>query len=715
MTRIHFSLKAKLLLFSISILLIPWVGYKYVRGMESFLKTSLEESLQVKAQAIANVLEQRPDILLTQAPVLDIKQNTEHLYLRTLHNNIQLDGYTEDWDQDQDLFQKYDKHNLIKQGVTSATNTHYPDNFNFQQATGSFGRYLYAIFKVHDSHIIYSNPTQAQLSQADHLRIALVSPAGEFKQYIMQTEAPGKLAAKVIPTVPGQIVPLQAENRILGYWQETANGYTLEVRIPLSMIGNKLAFAIANIDSSTSQAPYTIIGASSTREADQLSTIMIPSSKLDHLLQKLNHQSSRVWVIDSQRRVLALAGNLSNAIYDHDENRSVPVILLSAIYRLILQQPVTRFEDILSGASKLNGREVTGALKGVATASWRETKQKNATILTAAWPVRINNQVIGAVMLEQNSNRILLLQNKAMEELFNISIPVFLGGTLLVILFASRLTSRITHLRNHAEKAISKDGRVSAIFPASNSHDEIGDLSRSFADLLSRLHQYNQYLETMASKLSHELRTPLTVVRSSLENMEQLNPETSENTYLGRAKDGVERLNNILTRLSEATRLEQAIQQTEKETFNLTQLLTSCIEGYRGAYSRNLFELQIPEKPCQFYGAPDLIVQMLDKLISNAVDFTEKKHPVSISLKCEQQQISLSVQNQGPLLPDNMQANLFNSMISVRQKKSTSTHLGLGLYIVRLIAEYHFGDVSAQNCYSPNGVAFTIQLKQKEK
>ena len=708
--RIHFSLKAKLVLFSVSILLIPWVGYKYVRGMESFLKTSLEESLQVKAQAIANVLEQRPDILLTQAPVLDVKQNTEHLYLRTLHNNIQLDGYTEDWDLDQDLFQNFDQHHRIKPDKATPTHTNYPDNFSFQQATGRFGRYLYAIFKVHDKHIIYSNPTQTLRSHADHLRIALVTPSGKFQRYIMQTEAPGKLAAWIMQEEPEQSIPLRSENRIQGYWQESTKGYTLEIRIPISMIGNKLAFTIANTDSTDPEAPYTIIGASSTRDVNKLATIMIPSSDLDHLLQKLNHESSRVWIIDSQRRVLALAGNLSNATYDNDENRSIPAILLSAVYRLILQQPVTRFEDILSGASKLNGREITSALKGTAAASWRATTHKNATILTAAWPIRINNQVIGAVMLEQNSNRILLLQNKAMEELFNISIPVFLGGTLLVILFASRLTTRVTCLRNQAENAISKDGRFTAVFPASNSQDEIGDLSRCFADLLSRLQQYNQYLETMASKLSHELRTPLTVVRSSLENMEQLNPHATENTYLIRAQEGVERLNNILTRLSEASRLEQAIQQMEKETFNLSELLTTCIDGYRGVYPDNLFELHLPESACMFLGAPDLIVQMLDKLISNAIDFTETQHPITISLTCDQEQINLSVQNQGPHLPDEMHENLFNSMVSVRHAKTSSAHLGLGLFIVRLVTDYHGGQVNAYNTHKPDGVKFTIQL-----
>ena len=57
------------------------------------------------------------------------------------------------------------------------------------------------------------------------------------------------------------------------------------------------------------------------------------------------------------------------------------------------------------------------------------------------------------------------------------------------------------------------------MIPTQNASDEIGDLGRSFAQVLERLAQYNHYLENMAARLSHELRTPVAIVNSSLENL----------------------------------------------------------------------------------------------------------------------------------------------------------------------------------------------------
>ena len=75
----------------------------------------------------------------------------------------------------------------------------------------------------------------------------------------------------------------------------------------------------------------------------------------------------------------------------------------------------------------------------------------------------------------------------------------------------------------------------SARVGGSDAGDELGDLSRSFADILRRLQQYTGYLETLAGRLSHELRTPVAVVRSSLDNLKQVELPDEARIYLQRA------------------------------------------------------------------------------------------------------------------------------------------------------------------------------------
>ena len=124
---------------------------------------------------------------------------------------------------------------------------------------------------------------------------------------------------------------------------------------------------------------------------------------------------------------------------------------------------------------------------------------------------------MGAVVVDQNMNGLRTFRNQALEQLFNTMLAVMLIVALGLFFFASRISSRIRFLRNQAEGMIDEVGRVQNTITPSRSSDEIGDLSRSFSNIVERLTQYTAYLENMSSRLSHELRTPVTVVRSSLE------------------------------------------------------------------------------------------------------------------------------------------------------------------------------------------------------
>jgi signal transduction histidine kinase len=215
----------------------------------------------------------------------------------------------------------------------------------------------------------------------------------------------------------------------------------------------------------------------------------------------------------------------------------------------------------------------------------------------------------------------------------------------------------------------------------------------------------------MASRLAHEMQTPITVVKSSLENLET-DPSTEEHhRYIQRAQDGTERLNKILHRMREATRLEQHLQQTELEQFNIADLLQVTLESYQTAFPNVIFQADIPKEEIIINGAPDLISQALDKLVNNAIDFHTPDTAIKFELsKGAQNQIILSVSNSGPTLPDGMEKELFQSMVSVRSSKGEDPHLGLGLYLVRLICEFHGGEAVAENLSDGSGVRMGMIL-----
>ena len=216
----------------------------------------------------------------------------------------------------------------------------------------------------------------------------------------------------------------------------------------------------------------------------------------------------------------------------------------------------------------------------------------------------------------------------------------------------------------------------------------------------------------MAGKLSHELRTPISVVASSLDNLQHENIDADTQRYVSRARDGVNRLQNLLVRLSEAARIEQSISQAEKKPLNLVSLLDELGQSYAETYPEYTIQFTTSLKEAIISGSADLIAQMLDKLIANACEFaSEKTDKIELGLRQQGSQFDISVKNRGPLLPSEMQDSIFNSMVSLREKDSSgSTHLGLGLYIVRLIAEHHSGEASAMNLDDASGVEFKVSI-----
>jgi signal transduction histidine kinase len=137
-----------------------------------------------------------------------------------------------------------------------------------------------------------------------------------------------------------------------------------------------------------------------------------------------------------------------------------------------------------------------------------------------------------------------------------------------------------------------------------------------------------------------------------------------------------------------------------------------CVEGYRLAYAPRPFELVLPKGRAPVRGAPDLLAQMLDKLVENAVDFAPPGTAVRVLLACEDDRVSLRVENQGQPLPEALRGSSFDSMQSLRSAPSAGVpHLGLGLYIARLIAEFHGGALRAENLAPVSGAAFSATLK----
>jgi two-component system sensor histidine kinase ChvG len=181
--------------------------------------------------------------------------------------------------------------------------------------------------------------------------------------------------------------------------------------------------------------------------------------------------------------------------------------------------------------------------------------------------------------------------------------------------------------------------------------------------------------------------------------------------YVERAGEGVERLARLISRLSQATRLERMLEASERERFDLSAVVAGCVEGYRAAYPGRAIEYSPPARPVAIEGVPDAFAELLDKLVENANDFAPPGTPVRVSLEALTGQARLAVENEGPALPE-AATRLFDSMVTLRtpHEPRGEAHLGLGLYIVRLVAQHHRGAVRALNLPDGRGVRFEVTV-----
>jgi two-component system, OmpR family, sensor histidine kinase ChvG len=425
--------------------------------------------------------------------------------------------------------------------------------------------------------------------------------------------------------------------------------------------------------------------------------------EIDAILLGLQRASARIWVVDARYQIIAAAGSLRRAT---DVATETP--WWQPMIGWLIPRPTEDFvesqpEDVLA-----SGSDVAAALQGTPATRARRTHDGRAVVLSAAHPIWNGDQVAGAVVTEETTNSVMSVRSAALERLLLLTLAAFGGAAVLLMAFATRLSIRIRGLRDEAESAIDARGRITRLTAGSDAADEIGDLSRSFTAVLERLAEHHAYLESMAGRLSHELRTPIAVVRSSLENL-KISRENAD-LYIDRAEQGLARLGRILERMTEASRLEQSLRSVERGRYDLAAVVRGCVEGYRVAYPQAAFALELPAGRVEVEGAPDLAAQLLDKLVENAVDFS-RGAPVRVALEENAGAATLAVSNQGPLLPDKMRTRLFESMISLRDAPaSTTPHLGLGLYVARLIAEFHGGTIAAANLPSGDGVVVGVRL-----
>lgn len=670
------NLKRQLLLVSLLTLVLPWAGCQFIRETESALRAGQQQMLASTARAVAESLAQHEDEFPlpgnSGAPV------SESLYGHRIATRPNIDGYFDDW-------------NLDRESLRSLRGAEGPVLF----ALGLHGGYLYLYAEVTDAELVYASPGTAAVNSstryADHVGLVNQSAPYLDETLLFSAEAPGPIIS-FAQTEFG----FAPDPSIVAFWQESADGYQLEARVPVSRLGTNLGFFVG----ATRDAGERPVRSSSF--IAEPGNFVTSSEALTEIVTDRVQPDMRIILTDTHGWRIAA----SDAIGDSGDGETGGSAWLRIIYESLVESGEAARLAEPSPSGLENQPYVTAALRGEASQTWFRSEKSGTAVVAVAQPIVSGNTQIGTLVLQHGTEAILSLTNERLAQLIYVTIIATLAAAAVLLGYASWLSRRIRRLSVAAEAALENDD-LSRTLPSAQSGDEVGDLSRSFSHVLRQLGEYNEYLRSLASKLSHELRTPLAIVSSSLDNLEHEPLNESSAAYAARAKSGADRLRRILTAMSEASRVEELMAHAEAVDFDLDTVLRSTVAAYSDAYDARKFAYRGESGACRVTGSPEMITQMLDKLVDNAVDFSSDNDLIEVRLEGAGDRAVVAVINPGPPLPERMRSQLFDSMVSVRSSESDH-HLGLGLYIAKLIAEGHGGTISADNV--DGGVRFDVTL-----
>ncbi|MCC7383618.1 MAG: HAMP domain-containing histidine kinase [Deltaproteobacteria bacterium] len=238
--------------------------------------------------------------------------------------------------------------------------------------------------------------------------------------------------------------------------------------------------------------------------------------------------------------------------------------------------------------------------------------------------------------------------------------------------------------------------------------DEFGALAEAFNTLLARLESRSRAHEAFVADLAHELRNPVAAIRAAAESLGQGDVDDARAVRLARVlEDSGRRLDDLLSQLLELARTEAGLMREVRVPLDLAALLRGVIEAMRTdpRYAAVRFELEAGTG-AELLAVPLHLETALRNLLDNAASFAGGGGWVRAIVRPTPTQVEVRIADSGPGVRSEDLPRVFDRFFTTR---GDQRGVGLGLALVRAVAEAHGGSVSAE---SPpgEGAAFTLVL-----
>ncbi|MBL8661072.1 MAG: stimulus-sensing domain-containing protein [Rhodospirillales bacterium] len=346
-------------------------------------------------------------------------------------------------------------------------------------------------------------------------------------------------------------------------------------------------------------------------------------------------------------------------------------------------------------------QEVVHALSGGVKNMVRAAPGGDGMVLSVAAPVQRYKQVLGALMLNKTSRDIDAAVLDVRLDILKV-FAIALAVTVLLSLYLAGTIARPIRRLAAAAEGVRRDRHRKRTLPDfGNRSDEIGQLAAALHEMTEALWQRMDAIERFAADVAHEIKNPLSSLRSAVETAAQVNDPDKRRKLLDIIQQDVQRLDRLISDISDASRLDAELSRAETEPVDIGQMLATLVDVTEATAAERQARMRLDvhnRGKLVVNGIEGRLVQVYRNLIANAMSFSPPGGMIMLRAARRNGMVVTEVLDEGPGIPEGKEKDIFVRFYSERPHgEKFGMHSGLGLSISKQIIEAHGGSVIAEN------------------